>query len=319
MALVTALLIVALATIIATGMAQRMQLDIRRTGNLLSTERGYQYARGLELWAIAALELDAEESLGRDSRTEPWASDLPVVPLDEGQLSGRLIDLDGRFNLNNLVVGGIRKTDQIAAFERLLTAVELDPALARRCVDWIDPDTTAERDGAEDDRYSRRQPPYRAANAPFVALSELRLIDGVSPEVFDRLAPHVTVLPPSPQVTAINLNSATVPVLMSLHTSIGRVLAEAIHQDGQADFDSMSAFWEFPEMRPYERGLRYLQSTGLVGLNSRYFLARGVIEIDQRTRRFQSLIEERDGRFFVLWRRPERFFTGYSVAAPVTG
>ena len=72
-ALVTALLIVSLASIIAVSMAQRMQLDIRRTGNLLAVERGYQYARGLELWAIEALRLDGAASTG-STRTAPTSA-----------------------------------------------------------------------------------------------------------------------------------------------------------------------------------------------------------------------------------------------------
>ena len=40
-ALITALLVVALATVAAVAMATRQQLDIRRTGNLLHGEQAY--------------------------------------------------------------------------------------------------------------------------------------------------------------------------------------------------------------------------------------------------------------------------------------
>ncbi|MEM6573827.1 MAG: type II secretion system minor pseudopilin GspK [Pseudomonadota bacterium] len=318
-ALVTALLIVSLASIIAVSMVQRMQLDIRRTGNLLAVERGYQYARGLELWAIEALRLDAQESAGRDSYVEPWASELPVITLDEGRLTGRMTDLDGRFNLNNLVLDGVRQSARIAQFERLLTALALDPAIARRCVDWIDADSTNERDGAEDDSYGRRQPPYRAANAPFVDLSELRLIDGVTPPVFDALEPHVSVLPAASQVTPINVNTATVPVLMSIDALITRPVAESLFQNGRANFESINAFLNHSELRPFQQTLiTYFQQQTL-SLDSQHFLARGLIEIDGRTRRFQSLIVQLGNRFTVRWRAPERYSRGYSVAAQQSG
>ncbi len=319
-ALVTALLVVALASIVAVSMAHRMQMDIRRTGNLLATERGYQYARGLELWALAALELDARESAGRDSRTEAWASELPVVDLDEGRLAGRMEDLDGRFNLNNLVIDGRRRSDQMDAFERLLAALALDPALARRCVDWIDADTTMEREGAEDDSYGRLRQPYRAANAPFVDISELRLIQGVSAEVFDQLAPHVSVIPVTGQPTAINVNTATIPVLMSLHPVFTRPVAEALFQDGLANYDSLDAFLEQPEIRLHAQTLIVLRQQQLISLDSRHFVARGLIEIDGRQRRFLSLIVESDpGQFAVRWRSPDRFPSGNTVAALPAG
>ncbi|MFK7955887.1 MAG: type II secretion system minor pseudopilin GspK [Lysobacterales bacterium] len=315
MALITALLVVALATILAVSMAHHMQMDIRRTGNLLATERGYQYARGLELWAIAALELDAQESAGHDSRLEPWASELPVVELDEGRLSGRMEDLDGRFNLNNLVINGRRDAVQLDMFQRLLIALELDSNLANRCVDWIDGDTTIERDGAEDDSYGRLRQPYRAANAPFVDVSELRLVQGVTPAIFNRLAPHVSVIPVTGQATPVNVNTATVEVLMALHPLITRPIAESLFQEGRANFESLTAFFDHPELRPYAQTLRQLEITQRIGLNSQHFLARGLIDIDGRQRRFLSFIEETDLGYFVRWRSPDRFPSGNTVAA----
>ncbi|MEM9530616.1 MAG: type II secretion system minor pseudopilin GspK [Pseudomonadota bacterium] len=303
-ALITALLVVALATMAAAAMTYRQQLDVRRTGNTLALERGVHYARGLELWALAALELDARESPGLDSRQEPWASELPVIELPEGRLRGRLVDLDGRLNLNNLVVDGRRQSDWIARFERLLTVLNLDPALAQRCVDWIDVDSTAEPGGAEDDRYLSRQPPYRAANAPFAHLSELRLIDGVTAEVFDQLAPHVTVLPTPLLPTPVNVNTASIPVLMSLHPAITQQVATALYQDGQASFRSLTDFYAHPSIRPRAQSLLVLQQS-VITLDSRFFLARGVIEVEERVRRFASLIAEQGGRFDVLWRLPE--------------
>ncbi len=314
-ALVTALLVVALATTLAVSMAHHMQMDIRRTGNLLATERGYQYARGLELWAIAALELDAQESADHDSRREPWASELPVVELDEGRLSGRMEDLDGRFNLNNLVINGRRDAEQLAMFQRLLTALELDPNLANRCVDWMDMDTTMESDGAEDDSYGRLRQPYRAANAPFVDLSELRLVQGVTPQVFNQLAPHVSVIPVATQATAVNVNTATVEVLMALHPLITRPIAESLYQEGRANFESETAFLNHSELRVHFQTLSLLSSTNRISLDSNYFLARGLIEIDGRQRRFLSFIEETNLGYFVRWRSPDRFPSGNTVAA----
>ncbi len=296
-ALITALLIVALATMTATAMAYRMQLDIRRAGNLDALERGYQYARGLEAWALAALREDARESPALDSRQEPWAHALPLIELEEGRLQGRMEDLDGRFNVNNLFVGGVRRSLQIQRFRRLLFVLELNPDLSEALADWLDPDPVADTDGAEDGTYLRASPPYRAANRQLADLTELKLIAGFDTDVYRVLEPHVAALPVAGTPTPVNLNTATVPVLMSLDETIGRDAAERLHQDGNANFGSLTEFYSHPAIASLS-----LAPLPSVGLDSRYFLARGVIEVEQRLQRYSSLIEQ-GGRGFAVIQR----------------
>ena len=50
-ALVTALLVVSLATVAAAAMATRLHVDMRRTANLLHSEQAYAYAIAAESWA----------------------------------------------------------------------------------------------------------------------------------------------------------------------------------------------------------------------------------------------------------------------------
>ena len=50
-ALVTALLVVALATVAAVAMATRLHVDVRRTANLVHGEQSYAYALAAESWA----------------------------------------------------------------------------------------------------------------------------------------------------------------------------------------------------------------------------------------------------------------------------
>jgi len=50
--------------------------------------------------------------------------------------------------------------------------------LAAAIVDWHDSNDTPEANGAEDETYQRRQPPYRAKNANFESIEELALVNG---------------------------------------------------------------------------------------------------------------------------------------------
>ncbi len=296
-ALVTAMLVVALATIVATAMAHRMQLDIQRQGNLQSAERSYQYAMGLELWALAALRLDAQETPNLDSRLELWASSLPIIDLPEGRLAGQMEDLDGRFNINNLFVAGVRQSRQIERFQRLLMQLEVNPQLAEVLVDWMDPDGTAEPGGAEDGEYMRRQPAYRAANRQVSHISELRALSGMDEDSYQRLLPHVAALPVDQTPTLVNVNSATLEVLKCLDPAITQSVAERIHQDGAANFQS------FDELQRTLSPINLLYLRDTIGLDSRYFSAHGMVEVDGRLQHYFSLIEQGQRGFQVIHRR----------------
>ena len=101
-ALVTALLVVALATVAAVAMASRQQLDVRRTANLLQGDQAYVYAQAVEDWARVVLKRDAKDNQ-IDKLDDDWAQRLSPIVVPGGQVDGFIIDLQGRFNLNNLV------------------------------------------------------------------------------------------------------------------------------------------------------------------------------------------------------------------------
>jgi general secretion pathway protein K len=212
-ALITALLVVALAVVAATAMATRLQVDVRRTANLLHGEQAYAYATAAESWAQVILRQDAAKN-NVDSLDEDWASSLPPITVEGGVVSGHVTDLQGHFNVNNLVKNGSPSTPDVQYFKRLLEVLGLDPGLVAALVDWIDPDINPTfPGGAEDDVYLLLDPPYRAANHPLVDISELRLVKGFTPEVVAALLPHVTALPDR---TTINVNTATPEVLQAL-------------------------------------------------------------------------------------------------------
>ena len=105
-ALITALLITAITASLAAGLAWNNALDVRRTMVLLFHEQGAQIALGAETWIRNILRDDAIESQ-TDHLGELWASELPGLPVDndsvQGAVKGNIEDLQGRFNVNNLI------------------------------------------------------------------------------------------------------------------------------------------------------------------------------------------------------------------------
>ncbi len=222
-ALITTLLIVALITITVTAMTSRQQLAIQRASNRQVVAQLQSLLGAGEKFAMAVLHRDRKdgERNNSDSTEDFWAQSLPPVPVDGAIVEGCVIDLQGKFNLNNLVdIEG--NTDQIEfqGLQRLLTALSIDSSFAESILDWIDPniDVTG-AEGAEDDFYTGQTPPYRAANGPMSSPTELllvkgfRVIDEGGLDNYDILLPHISTLPTG---TAININTASAAVLASL-------------------------------------------------------------------------------------------------------
>jgi general secretion pathway protein K len=222
-AAITAILVVALASILAVELAWELNLDIRRTENMLLRDQARQIALGAELMAADELrkdyEKDAENELFCDDLTERWNTDL-IFPVDGGTVRGKLSGMQGRFNLNNLIIAKTNKKDPDAnrQFRDLLTVLELDTEIAPKVLDWIDPNQVPEFGGAEDGVYTAKSPPYLTANTWFTTTTELLAIDGFvdpaepDPGTFKLLERYVAALPPG---TMINVNTAEDPVLAS--------------------------------------------------------------------------------------------------------
>ncbi len=219
-ALITAVLIVALATILAVNVGFNGFLDQRRSVTRYSLDQGFQVALGAEAWAADTLRRDGIES-GRqrqDHLAEEWATPIPPIPVEGGEVSGYLEDMQGRFNINSLVV---REGDQlkpnppaIRRFERLLDILELETKWAGLIADWIDTDGQAGfPDGAEDSVYTGQTPAYRTAEMPVTRTSELLALAGFGLERYRKLEPYISALPIG---TPINLCTAAPAVLDSL-------------------------------------------------------------------------------------------------------
>jgi general secretion pathway protein K len=212
-ALITAVLMVALATMLAVDVGFRGFLDQRRAGTLFALDQAFEVALGAEAWAADFLRKDLQDSQ-TDHLGEVWARPLPPLPIEGGTVEGRLEDMQGRFNLNNLVnTDGTTNEVAVKQLERILAMLEIEPAWAVAIADWIDQDTQPGfPDGAEDSVYTGLDPPQLAANMPVTRVSELLVLPQFGAERFLRLKPFVTALPVG---TRINVCTASGVVLDS--------------------------------------------------------------------------------------------------------
>ena len=216
-ALITAVLIVALATILAINVTFRGMLDQRRSANLFAFDQGLEVALGAEAWAADFLRKDAQETQ-QDHLGEVWAQSMPPLPIDEGfgTVEGRLEDMQGRFNLNNLVFAdGTPNELAIRQLERILTMVDLEPTWAVAIADWIDGDVNPGfPDGAEDSVYTGMDPPHLAANMPITRATELLVLPEFGIDRYRRLQPYVTALPAGTKLNVCTASGVVLDALM---------------------------------------------------------------------------------------------------------
>lgn len=289
-ALITAMLITALTGTLAAGLAWDSSLDVRRTMVLLFHEQGMQVALGAETWIRNILRDDSIDSQ-TDHLGELWAQELPGLPIDnqsvQGGVTGSIEDLQGRFNVNNLLdQNGKVDADMLEQFQRLLLVLEINPRFAGLAADWIDADQDAGfPDGAEDSIYTGMTPPYRAFNRPLVNVTELAALEGMDKESFDRLLPHVTALPGK---TTINVNTATPAVLQSLDANIDASIVETwLSEREESGFvDINQSFFTFvtnPAMQ------------GQLSETSEYFQLKAVVQIDTVRITYYSILQRAPG------------------------
>jgi general secretion pathway protein K len=294
-ALLTAVLVVAIAALLIAAILETGEDARARTRQVLRAEQAHAYALGLEAWAGALLRRELAEGPGYDSLHSAWAQDLPTIPVPGGRIHGALRDQNGCLNLNDLVVDGVPQPLPRQRLERLLELLGLDTAIAAQAVDWIDPDSVPESGGAEDLQYLLERPAYRAANRPFAHVSELRLLRAVDEAAYQRLRPHVCALPaPGP---AINVNTASLPVLMALDPAITETAARRVHQDGRARFASVEAF-----LQALARAGVELPLLAGIDVRSTHFVARADIVIDDLPMTWYALLVRDGTRLEVLWR-----------------
>jgi len=251
-AVVAVLIVVAIIAGIGATVVVDQQYSLRRTASLLHGNQATMHLLALETWGKEVLIDDRKQGSAEDSLEEDWARELPPVSADGGIVSGKIEDLQARFNINSIFAGGSLNPYAYNIFVCLLTrhgSSGASPAhIADAVVDWLDGDQQSHNNnGAEDLDYLSQDPPYRTAARPMASPSELMLIDGMTADTYEALLPYITALPVQVQVQEggsgnalnfnINVNTASQELLDCVGdpqnpTPVGSILKQEIESSG---------------------------------------------------------------------------------------
>ena len=201
-ALLVAIVIFAVATLLAAAITYSKAMTARRSAATYTMEEALQAGMAAEALASIALEKDGPET--QTEFNQEWAQTQQPVEL-EGTgvwIAAQLEDMAGRFNLNSVVKWDpatktfIGDEHQTEVFRKLLVSLDIDQRYADLLVDWIDPDIAPSgNSGGEDTLYLSQVPPYRPPNTFITHASELLALPGFGRENYLKIAPYVTALP----------------------------------------------------------------------------------------------------------------------------
>ncbi|MGH8258084.1 MAG: type II secretion system minor pseudopilin GspK [Steroidobacteraceae bacterium] len=309
-ALLTAILLVALGTILATAMGYQTAMTARRGQGDFAMDQSILVAEAGEAIAGYALrESRAGNQNAGDAPNQPWAMPYGPVEVTSGiTLEAWLEDMQGRFNLNNLVTdAGVADPNAVQAFRNLLQIVGLEPKWADLLADWIDEDTVVDGpDGAEDSTYLSQIPPYRAADRQITSTSALLALPGFGPDRYARIAPYVAALPRGSTPTPINLCTASGVVLDALVPTGERQYStidpkQLAEQRANGCFPTVQVY-----QQPFANDRQYANSLGMkgVGTTSDYFRLTSIVSIGSTQFYLYSLLhrEQNGSRVRVIQR-----------------
>ena len=309
-ALLTILVMVALATILAATIAKRQTNTAENTGYLMRQDQSLLYAKSAEAFFSELLIQDSDNGGNIDHLQENWAKPMPAFPVEDGFISGRLLDESGKFNLNNLLKADGSVDDSARRwFEKLLQRVGLPAELSQAVIDWQDADDeTTGAMGAESNYYQGLDPSYLASNTRFHQVEELKLVRGFEGKNYDLIAPYVTALP---EATKINMNTAAPLLLASIDPKLDVKTLEQELKAKQAEltyFNSVEDLWKlnaFSGIEPQNK----TDAAAWLDSKSNYFTAQIEVVLSERKRQFSSAMMRKDKQVTVYSRSLAPFNT----------
>jgi len=149
-AVITALLLTTLAITIVASLFWQQQVEVRSMENQRLNLQTRWILRGALDWSSVVLRQDAIDHRDHTALTHVWATPLAETRLDqyierervEGEvfdatLSGNITDATSRYNLTNLTRNGRIDLQQMGILTRLLTSLQMNPALARTTANLV--------------------------------------------------------------------------------------------------------------------------------------------------------------------------------------
>jgi len=203
-ALLMTLLIIVLLGVVVIEFSYSARVYLLQEKNRVARLKAFYLARSGINWGRHILLKDKKKSK-HDGLNEDWAKEIINLPLGEGTLSVKVVDEEGKFNINTLVRNnGNIDAKALERFKRLLGEIGFRTELADEIVEFLS--------GKEETQYNINE------------LTDLLKIGILSLREFNQLKRFVTVITSGP----VNINTSLKEVLASLSNKLTPFLVDEI-------------------------------------------------------------------------------------------
>jgi len=202
-ALILVIWVVTLLLVIAGSFLYAMRTEAQAARNASLVARGDAIAQAAVSRALIELfkPPGGPDVWPRDGMPREWGFEGVVVQV---RLSDESAKIDINTANNELLKGLFRSA---GATEEEVASL-LDAVL-----DWRDQDSLKRPYGAEEPEYAQAGLKAKPANRPFQSTEELQLVLGVRPEIYQRIAPMITVFS---RQSGVNVHLASRSVLLAI-------------------------------------------------------------------------------------------------------
>ncbi len=181
-ALLSVLWVLTLLALMAANFTRTARTEINLARNLLENAEAEALAEaGVHLAAVKLVQPVVEGGWSIDGR-------IHAVRLGDGEVRISIADEGGKIDLNLAPDTLLRALFRAAGSDSRDSA-----ALADAIIDFRDPDHLHHLNGAEDDDYSAAELTHDAKDGPFEAVEELKQVIGMPAQLYQQIAPVVTV------------------------------------------------------------------------------------------------------------------------------
>lgn len=183
LALIIVLWVVVLLTVIVSSFVYSARTNTQLAGNWVSRVS----AQGM---ADAGVYRGVFELLRRDNLADRWQPDGRT---HEFELNGAAIRVTMLDETAFIDINAVQDKLLLGLFESVGIDPDQSQALVDAILDWRDGDDLPRPAGAERDEYQAAGLKHLPANANFRTLDEIKQVYGMTPDLFARLAPAITV------------------------------------------------------------------------------------------------------------------------------
>lgn len=281
-ALLTVLLLVAVLAVLAAHGLDRLANATKLSANSQQLAQARAYLIAAEGLGLQSADSIRAASPARTTNLGGWNGRELVVAVPGGQIIAAISDGGNCFNVNGVVQSqqGVLTPRPLVAeqFARLLIAQRVPAgdarAIAASLADWIDTDQIVSPGGAEDDYYRGLDNGYLAPNALIRDISELRLIKGMTGEIYRAIAPWLCALPdaePAPvNINTLRPDQALLLAILGDQAPDFQRLGAFLAQRPEQGYPSLPEFWR---QAPVAAIGAPLEAQGQVKMITRWFRA----------------------------------------------